>query len=225
MKPRPNLPQPERPRERLLELGPTSLTSAELLAILLRTGRRGQSAVALGQTLLTRFGGLRALLCANAASLMEVDGLGMAKACEVMAINELARRALQETLQTGTVLNQPDHVKQFCTASIGHLKIEHCIALYLDSQLRLIASEEVSRGTLNQASVYPREVVKAALKHHAAALILAHNHPSGVAEASHADLSLTRHLKSALTLVDIRLLDHLIVTPTGAVSLAETGQL
>jgi DNA repair protein RadC len=209
----------------LLTHGAQSLTNAELLAIILRTGVRGCNAVALGQHLINRFRGLRGLLSAESRTLLQIPGLGQAKTCELLAINELNRRALQEELQHGHSLDQPERVKLYCTASIGHRKIEHCIALYLDSQFRLIESEEVSRGTLTQASVYPREIVKSALRHHAAALILAHNHPSGVTEASQADLALTRHLKSALALVDIRLLDHLIVTPTQAISLAEQGQL
>jgi DNA repair protein RadC len=209
----------------LLTHGAQSLTNAELLAIILRTGIRGCDAVTLGQQLIEHFRGLRSLLSADSKSLLEMTGLGQAKTCELLAINELNRRALQEELQHGRALDQPEHVKRYCTASIGHRKIEHCMALYLDSQFRLIESEEVSRGTLTQASVYPREIVKSALRHHAAALILAHNHPSGVTEASQADLALTRHLKNALALVDIRLLDHLIVTPTQAISLAEQGQV
>src|SRR5690606_9080898 len=148
-----------------------------------------------------------------------------AKTCELLAINELNRRALAESLQAGIDLAQPQRVKHYCTAMLGHLRVEHCMALYLDSQYRLVATEELARGTLSQASVYPREVVRAGLRHHAAALILAHNHPSGVAEPSQADLALPRHLKHALALVDIRLLDHLIVTGQGAVSLAERGQV
>lgn len=218
-------PHSERPRERLLRHGAHVLTSAELLAIILRTGIPGCDAVMLGRRLLARFEGLRGLLSADARTLMQIPGLGTAKTCELLAINELNRRALEEDLRRGQALNQPERVKQFCTARLGHLHIEHCIALYLDSQLQLIACEEVSRGTLAQASVYPREIIKAALGHHAAALILAHNHPSGVAEPSQADLALTRHLKQALALVDIRLLDHLIVVASGAVSLAERGEL
>lgn len=219
------MPNHERPRERLLAHGARVLTSPELLAIILRTGIKGLDAVSLGHQLIARFDGLRGLLAADAQTLLGIPGLGVAKTCELLAINELNRRALEEDLKTGPALNQPHHVKRYCTAALGHQTVEHCIALYLDSQYRLIVSEELSRGTLTQASIYPREVVKAALKHHAAALILAHNHPSGVSEPSEADLALTRHLKHALALVDIRLLDHLIVTATDAVSLAERGQL
>lgn len=218
-------PKPERPRERLLAHGAHVLTSSELLAIILRTGIKGCDAVTLGRRLIEQFDGLRGLLSADAQTLMAIPGLGMAKTCELLAINELNRRALEENLRAGQALDQPERVKRYCTAKLGHLSIEHCMALYLDSQLRLITTEEISRGTLSQASVYPREIIKSGLKHHAAALILAHNHPSGVAEPSEADLALTRHLKHALALVDIRLLDHLIVTGTGAVSLAERGQI
>ncbi|PLC51780.1 hypothetical protein CR159_01800 [Pollutimonas subterranea] len=218
-------PQAERPRERLLAHGAHVLTSPELLAILLRTGIRGCDAVGLGHQLIERFNGLRGLLSADAQTLLGITGLGTAKTCELLAINELNRRALEEDLKTGQALDQPQRVKHYCSAKLGHLSVEHCMALYLDSQFRLIVSEEISRGTLTQASVYPREVIKAGLKHHAAALILAHNHPSGVSEPSEADLALTRHLKHALALVDIRLLDHLIVTACGAISLAERGQL
>lgn len=218
-------PESERPRERLLAHGARVLTTPELLAIILRTGIKGCGAVELGHALVSRFGGLRGLLSADAASLQGVPGLGAAKACEILAINELARRALEEDLKSGQALDQPQQVKAYCMASLGHLRVEHCMALYLDSQYRLIRGEEITRGTLSQASVYPREVVKAALRHHAAALILAHNHPSGVAEPSGADLSLTRHLKHALALVDVRLLDHIIVACDKTVSLAERGQV
>lgn len=222
---RPIAMTPERPRERLLAHGAQALTSPELLAIVLRTGTKGCDAVSLGHRLIEQFSGLRGLLAADVHTLLKLPGLGLAKACELQAINELNRRALAEELRIGQALDQPERVKHYCIATLGHLKIEHCFALYLDSQYRLIICEELAKGTLTQASVYPREVVKAGLKHHAAALILAHNHPSGVSEPSQADLALTRHLKQALALVDIRLLDHLIVTPRGAVSLAERGQL
>jgi DNA repair protein RadC len=201
------------------------LTSPELLAIILRTGSKGCDAVTLARHLITQFNGLRGLLSADAQILLNTHGLGVAKTCELIAINELNRRALEEDLKAGHALDQPQRVKHYCTAKLGHLSVEHCMALYLDSQFRLITCEEISKGTLTQASVYPREIIKAGLKHHAAALILAHNHPSGVAEPSQADLALTRHLKNALALVDIRLLDHLIVTGVGAISLAERGQL
>lgn len=217
--------RPERPRERLLAHGPQVLTSAELLAVILRTGIKGCDVVSLSRRLIHHCGGLRGLLSTDATGLLALPGLGQAKACEILAISELARRALEEDLQAGESLDQPGRVKQYCTARLAHLNIEHCMALYLDSRFRLIVCEEVSRGTLNQASVYPREIVKSALRHHAAAIILAHNHPSGVAEASQADIALTQHLRKALALVDVRLLDHLIVTHSTAVSLAEQGAI
>src|SRR5690606_32497361 len=175
---------PERPRERLLAYGAASLTSAELLAVVLRTGTRGCDAVALGRRLLEHFGGLRALLSAPAGSLLAFPGMGAAKTCELIAIRELNRRALEEDLRAGQAMSQPRQVKQSCAAHLAHLRSEHCTALCLDTQLHLILCEEVSRGTLSQATVYPREIVRAALGHHAAGVILAHNHPSGLAEPS-----------------------------------------
>lgn len=218
-------PASERPRERLLARGAAALTSTELLAVVLRTGTRRQNVLELSRQLIQRFNGLRGLLSAEPDALLGLHGLGQAKACELLAISELSRRALAESLQDRPSLNAPEAVKRYCQAMLGHLPVEHCLALYLDSQYRLIYTEEISRGTLTQASIYPREVVKAALRHHAAALILAHNHPSGLQEPSQADLHLTEHLKRALSLVDVQLLDHLIVTADGATSLAERGQL
>jgi DNA repair protein RadC len=218
-------PCSERPRERLLRHGAQALTSPELLAILLRTGTRGCSAVDLSRQMIEHFGGLRRLLAAESAALLDFPGMGAAKTCELLAVQELSRRAIEEPLRTGRALSQPERVKQFCALRLAHLRVEHCIALFLDSQLQLIECGEVARGTLSHASIYPREVVRAALGHHAAALILAHNHPSGLAEPSPADLTLTRQLKQALALVDIRLLDHLIVGATEVTSLAERGQV
>jgi DNA repair protein RadC len=218
-------PCEERPRERLLRHGAQALTSAELLAILLRTGTRGRGATAMGRDLIARFGGLRALLSADARELMQFPGMGAAKTCELLAVQELGRRALEEPLRQTRILNQPERVKQFCAMRLAHLRVEHCIALFLDTQLQLIDCVEIARGTLSQASVYPRELVRAALAHHAAALILAHNHPSGIAEPSAADIHLTRQLKQALALVDVRLLDHLVVGATEVSSLAERGQV
>ncbi|MFT0532835.1 RadC family protein [Castellaniella hirudinis] len=218
-------PCSERPRERLLRHGATALTSAELLAILLRTGTRGRNAVRMGHDLLEHFGGLRRLLSAEAGALLSFPGMGHAKTCELLAVQELGRRALEEPLRLGRTLNQPDRVKAYCAMRLAHLRVEHCIALFLDTQLQLIDCAEIARGTLSHASIYPREVVRAALGHHAAALILAHNHPSGLAEPSAADIALTRQLKQALALVDVRLLDHLIVGATEVTSLAERGQV
>lgn len=205
--------------------GAASIEDAELLAIALRTGIPGLNVVDLCRQLLNRFGSLRGLLGTPPEDLMTVAGLGAAKACTLAALLELARRALEEDLARDSPMNHPSRVKQYCKAALAHRQVEHCIALYLDTQLRLIATGELARGTLSQAAVYPREVVREALRHHAAALIIAHNHPSGVASPSVADHAFTRHLKEALALVDIKLVDHLIVAGGTAVSLAELGCL
>ncbi len=214
-----------RPRERLLRHGAATLSDAELLAIVLRTGSRQGNVLHLAQALLQHFQGLQGLLASSATQLQRVHGIGEAKSCEVLAISEINRRALLEQLQRGPTLNQPQTVKQYCIARIGHQPVEHCLALYLDNQLQLITAEEIAKGTINQASVYPRELVRAALQHHACAIILAHNHPSGVAAPSQADIALTQHLKQALQLVDVQLLDHLIITPGYANSMAENNLL
>lgn len=214
-----------RPRERLLQAGPGALSDAELLAIVLRTGYVQRPVLELAQSLLNDLGGLRGLLATDIDQLQQQNGIGIAKACEILAISEINKRALQQSLKLGPVMNHPHLVKDYCIARLGHLTIEHCMALYLDNQLHLITSEEISRGTLTQASVYPRELVKSALKHHAAAIILAHNHPSGVRQPSDADLHLTQQLQRALALVDVRLIDHLIVTAGHASSLAELGKM
>jgi DNA repair protein RadC len=219
------LPKHERPRERLMRHGAAALQDSELLAIALRTGIPGLHVVELCNRLLRQFGGLRGLLGAPPEELMAVPGLGAAKACMLAALLELARRAVEEELPRVNNLDHPLQVKQYCKLALGHRRVEHCIALYLDNQLRLIATGELARGTLSQASVYPREVVREALRHHAAALIVAHNHPSGVAEPSAADHSFTQHLKQALALVDIKLVDHLIVAGDAVVSMAERGSL
>ncbi|MGY6273243.1 RadC family protein [Achromobacter denitrificans] len=219
------LPKHERPRERLLRHGAAPLQDSELLAIALRTGIPGLHVVDLCNRLLKQFGGLRGLLGASPEELMAAPGLGAAKACTLAALLELARRAIEEELPRISSLDHPLQVKQYCKLALSHRRVEHCIALYLDNQLRLIATGELARGTLSQASVYPREVVREALRHHAAALIVAHNHPSGVAEPSAADHGFTRHLKQALALVDIKLVDHLIVAGGSVVSMAERGSL
>ncbi|MBB1625540.1 DNA repair protein RadC [Achromobacter sp. UMC71] len=215
----------ERPRERLLRHGAAALQNAELLAIGLRTGVPGLNVLDLAGQLLERFSGLRGLLGATPEELLAVPGLGTAKACALAAVLELAKRAVEEELTRDSTLDHPSRVKQYCKVTLAHRRIEHCIALYLDSQLRLIASGELARGTLSQASVYPREVVREALRHHAAALIVAHNHPSGLAEPSAADQAFTGHLKQALALVDVTLVDHLIVAGDEVASMAELGRL
>ncbi|HZT61973.1 MAG TPA: DNA repair protein RadC, partial [Burkholderiales bacterium] len=185
-------PAGERPRERLLALGPASLADAELLAILLRTGVRGKSAVDLARELLGQFGSVSALLEARSASLGEMPGLGSAKLAQLKAALELARRALREELASRDALSSPRAVRDYLRLQLGGREQEVFVVLLLDAQHRVIACEELFQGTLTQTSVYPREVVRCALKHNAAAVIFAHNHPSGVAEPSHADEILTR---------------------------------
>ena len=220
-----HLPEHERPRERLLRHGPASLRDAELLALALRTGTRGHTAIDMGCVLMHRYGGLRGLFAASPQELMSLPGLGAAKAGSLAAVLELARRVAEEQLVRQHKLSEPGSVKHYFKTALAHRSVEHCLALYLDNQLNLIASGELARGTLAQASVYPREVVREALRHHAAALILAHNHPSGAAQPSQADRDFSRQLKQALALVDIRLVDHLIVAGTTVVSMAELGLL
>ena len=218
-------PLQERPRERLLALGPQALADAELLAILLRTGVKGKSAVDVARTLLSRFGGVAALLEAGSERLGGTPGLGSAKLAQLQAALELARRALKEELKTRDALSSPRTVRDYLRLALSGREHEVFMALMLDAQHRVIASEELFRGTLTQTSVYPREVVKCALRHNAAAIIFAHNHPSGVAEPSHADETLTRALKAALAMVDIQVLDHFIVAGAGTMSFAERGLL
>ena len=220
-------PEGERPRERLLRQGATALSDAELLAIFLRVGIRGKSAVDLARELLAQFDGdLGRLAAADPASLAKLPGIGDAKAAQLAASLELARRALSSTLVAGSALESPQAVRDWLRLKIGRLPHEVFHALWLDARHQLIASEELFRGTLSSTSVYPREVVKRALAHNAAAVILAHNHPSGAATPSAADIALTRSLKEALAMVDVKLLDHFIVTATGnPLSLAESGHL
>ncbi|MGQ0586694.1 MAG: RadC family protein [Gammaproteobacteria bacterium] len=215
-------PANERPREKLLERGATALTDAELLAIFLRTGSRGRTAVDLARDLLARFGGLRALLRAGREESCTVAGFGEAKYAQLQAALEIARRHLAEALSGRVALKDPAAVRQLLQARLRDREHETFAALFLDNQHRVIAFDELSQGTIDGASVYPREVIKAALRHGAAAVIFAHNHPSGVAEPSSADRTLTERLKSALAQVDIRVLDHFVVGEQ-VVSFAERG--
>ncbi len=218
-------PLQERPRERLFALGAGSLADAELLAILLRTGVKGKSAVDVARQLLGRFGSVAALLEAGSGSLAETPGLGSAKLAQLQAAIELARRALKEEISSRDALSSPRAVRDYLRLALAGREQEVFVVLLLDARHRMTASEELFRGTLTQTSVYPREVVKCALKHNAAAVIFAHNHPSGVAEPSHADEILTRSLKAALALVDIQVLDHFIVAGSRTMSFAERGLL
>lgn len=216
-------PASERPREKLLERGPASLSDAELLAIFLRTGITGKSAVDLARELLDQFGGLRPLLAAERSRFCAAAGLGDAKFAQLQAVLEMGRRHLFEELQRGQALTSPAVTREYLQARLGDYPYEVFACLFLDNRHRLIACEELFRGTVNGASVHPREVLRRALAHNAAALILAHNHPSGVAEPSQADIQLTGRLRDALSLVDIRVLDHLVVSPGDWVSLADRG--
>jgi len=220
-------PDDQRPRERLLEQGATALSDAELLAIFLRVGVKGMSAVDLARTLLVHFdNSLARLAGATPQELTRVNGIGPAKAAQLVATLELARRGLREELRARPALSSPGAVRDWLRLALAPLHQEVFIALWLDAQNRLIADEELFRGTLTQTSVYPREVVKRALARNAAAVILAHNHPSGVAEPSAADELLTQSLKQALGLVDVRIVDHFIVAGTATpLSFAERGLL
>jgi len=226
------LPPQARPREKLLARGPGALSDAELLAILLRTGMAGKGVLQLAAELLaprgeaqggTGFGGIAGLLQASLADLSRIKGLGPAKRAELMAVLELARRAMAEQLRQRPVLDGVDTVKTYVQLHLAHRAHEVFAVLFLDAQHRLIALEELFRGTLTHTSVYPREVVMRALHHHSAALILAHNHPSGQVQPSAADRQLTQTLRSALALVDVRVLDHVIVAPGAALSMAQEG--
>jgi len=218
-------PRQERPRERLLRHGPRSLSDAELLAIFLRTGVPGKTAVDLARDCLQDFGGLRKLLCADRAEFCRHKGLGQAKYAQLQAVLEMARRHLAQSLVQGEGISHPRQAKEYIHASLRDYDHEVFACLYLDNRHRVLRFEELFRGTIDGASVHPREVVKAALRHNAAAVILAHNHPSGVAEPSAADRHITQKLKSALELVDIRILDHLVVGDQGCTSFAERGWL
>lgn len=216
-------PQTERPRERLLSRGAATLSDAELLAILLRTGTQGQSALDLARSLIARFEGLRGLLESSLEQICEQPGLGPAKFAQIHAALELARRHLRESMTRGEPLTSPQATRNYLTAALRDRPHEVFSALMLDTRHRVIAYEELFTGTIDSAHVHPRVVVEKALQKRAAAMIVAHNHPSGVAEPSQADLAITRRLRDALALVDIRLLDHFIVGDGEIVSLAERG--
>ena len=216
-------PEDERPREKLLARGAAALCDAELLAILFRCGARGQSALDLAREVLTRFGSLRRLLAADRLRFCATPGLGAARFAELQAAIELSRRQLAESLRAGPALAGPGATREFLVARLRDLEHEVFCCLYLDNRHRLIEFEQLFRGTIDGASVYPREVVKQALQWNSAAVIIAHNHPSGVAEPSLADERITLRVRDALSLVDIRLLDHIIVGDGTSVSLAERG--
>jgi DNA repair protein RadC len=218
-------PAGERPREKLLSKGASALSEAELLAILLRTGVPGKSAVDLGRELLQEYGSLSSLFASDLERLLAIKGLGYAKAVQLQAVIELARRALEEQLEPGLNLNSPKAVRDFLRLTLRSQDKEVFLGIFLDAQNRVLAVEELSSGTLTQTSVFPREVVRRALSRNAAAVIFAHNHPSGLAEPSRADEVLTQALKQALALMDVKVLDHFIVGGSNAMSFAERGLL
>lgn len=235
-----DIPAEARPREKLLSRGPGALSDIELLAILLRTGIQGKGVLQMAEELLQLkndsaarsarggsggFGGIAGLLGATADDLKRVKGLGPAKRAEIVAVLELARRAMAQRLQERTVFADPSVVKHYLQLYLAHKQHEIFAVLFLDSQNKLLAMDEMFQGTLTQTSVYPREVVVRALHYQAASVVLAHNHPSGAVQPSRADELLTQTLKSALALVDVRVLDHIIVAPGESLSMAEAGRL
>lgn len=218
-------PDAERPREKLLNQGSGALSDAELLAIFLRTGTRGATAIDIARDLLTEFGGLRPLLAASRHDLCSRKGIGDSKYVTLQAALEIGQRCLAQRLLRGEPLTSPERARVFLQGKLQDLPHEMFCCLYLDTKHRVIRFEELFRGTIDGASVHPREVVRCALKHNAAAVIVAHNHPSGVAEPSAADNALTRRLQEALAMVDVRLLDHLVVGDGEVVSFTERGLL
>ena len=221
----PQLNPGERPRERLFTRGSAALSDAELVSLLLRTGIAGSSAIDIARDLIARFGGVAGLLTAPATEIAAVRGVGPAKCAGLATVVELARRSLSEDARSRDALASPQAVRDYLRLLLAARPYEVFVGLFLDSQNRLLAADELFRGTLGQTSVYPREVVKAALAHNAAAMIFAHNHPSGISEPSRADELLTQALKQALSLVDIRTLDHFVVAGGRIMSFAERGLL
>jgi DNA repair protein RadC len=221
-----SLPIDSRPREKLLARGAAALSDTELLALLLRTGTRERGVLQMSQEVLATFGGFAGLLHTGPEDLKKVKGLGgSAKRAELLAVIELSRRAMSQQLKEREAFGSPEAVKHYLQLHLSHKPHEVFAVLFLDAQNRLVVMEELFRGTLTQTSVYPREVVRRALALEAASVVLAHNHPSGTVQPSRADEALTQTLKSALALVDVRVLDHVIVAPGDALSMAEKGLL
>jgi DNA repair protein RadC len=218
-------PADDRPREKLLAKGPGALSNAELVAIFLRTGVKGRSAVDLARDALARCGSISGLLTCRRDTFQALPGMGDAKYAQLQAVLEMSRRALRETLDRGAALSSPQSVRDYLRLKLQGLPHEVFVAVFLDAQNRVLEVEELFRGTLTQTSVFPREIVKRALHHNAAAIIFAHNHPSGVAEPSRADEALTQTLKHTLALVDVKVLDHFVVGGDAAMSFAERGLL
>jgi DNA repair protein RadC len=218
-------PAEEQPREKLLKYGAEQLTNAELLAIFLRTGVTGLSAVDLAKNLLHNFGSLRSLLESDLDTFSSHHGLGTAKYVQLQAVLEMGRRHMESTLTRGNAFTDSEATQLYLKKRLRHHQQEVFACLFLDNQLQLIEFEELFFGTINRSDVHPRELVKRALFHNAAAVIVAHNHPSGIAEPSQSDISITKQLQTALNLVDVRLLDHIIVGDAHTVSLAQAGHL
>ncbi len=218
-------PAEDRPREKLLQKGPEALTDAELLAIFLRTGTKGKTAVDLSRELLNDFGSLKALLAANQERFCLANGLGSAKYAQLQAVMQMAKRHYQEVLQQGDALTSPEATRIYLSNQLRGYSYEVFAALFLDNQHRVIKFEELFRGTIDGASVYPREVAKKALEHNAAAIIFAHNHPSGICQPSQSDKLITERLQKALALFDIRVLDHFVIGEGEPFSFAEAGLL
>jgi DNA repair protein RadC len=220
-----DLPPDARPREKLLARGAHALSDAELLALLLRTGIEGKNVVAMAQEIVNQFGGICGLLHASGQALQSIKGLGPAKQSELLAVVELSRRALAEQMKQAPMLDAPEAVIDFVRLHIGHKPHESFMVLFVDAKQKLIASEELFRGTLSSTVVYPREVAIRALHHQASGVILAHNHPSGDVQPSHADVSLTARMKTALALLDIAVIDHVIVGPSRGLSMVAEGSM
>ena len=218
-------PAAERPREKLIELGAQALSDAELLAIFLRVGVVGKSAVDLARDLLTQFGSLNGIFAATETELSQVHGIGSSKYVQLQAIFELSRRALSEQLQQRDVLASPQAVRDYLVLKLGSYTKEVFLMLFLDTQNRLLGTEEMFSGSLTETSVYPREIVKRVLHHNAAAVIFAHNHPTGIAKQSQADELLTKQLQQALALIDVKVLDHFIVAGNNILSFSQSGLL
>jgi len=218
-----DIPPDARPREKLLSRGPSALADSELLALLLRTGVPGKNVLVLAQELLDQFGGITGLLHTPPQALQKIKGIGPAKRAELLAVLELARRALTQQLMAQPVFESIGAMKDYLRLRMGNLPYESFVVVFLDSQQRLIQVDELFRGTLSSSSVYPREVVVRTLEQRAAAVILAHNHPSGDVRPSEADKGLTQALRAALALIDVRVLDHIIVGHSETFSMLEAG--
>ena len=218
-----NWPEQERPREKLLSMGAQVLSNAELLAIFIRSGTKGKTAIDIGRDLLARYGSLKGIVEADLTGLCQTDGIGPAKYAHIMAGLELGRRYLEERVREETPITSPQITRQYLKSRLNAYQHEVFACMFMDNRHRLIIFKELFTGTIDGASVYPREVVKMTLKYNAAALIFAHNHPSGVAEPSQSDIQITRRLKDALALIEVRVLDHLIIGNNDIVSLAERG--